>query len=121
MKQNEQKALDLFRYHTGGTFEVYRLIGDACRNRRVVILSALAGEPVPQRKAGINALRVAMWSLYNGIYTCPADHEQKFIAWAKDQFEYPTDNTMFYCHTCDEDYELPEDTEECVICGSPWL
>ena len=26
-------------------------------------------------------------------------------------------NPIYYCPNCDEEYELPEDIEECPICG----
>ena len=27
------------------------------------------------------------------------------------------DYALFYCGECDEEYTLPEDSKECVICG----
>ena len=59
LTRNQREAIHLFGVYTAGRFDFYALAGGPMAGCRAHILSALADRRVPQKDAGITALREA--------------------------------------------------------------
>ena len=82
-KLNVWKAVKLLGVNSRGWFNVWELAGPAKSGVRAEIMSLLAGVKVPKAKAGVNALRVALYAVAavpDGSY---AAQDEAFKAWAK--------------------------------------
>ena len=63
MNQNVAEALRLYSAYTAGRFNAWDLAGSAKASCRAHIMSALYGRKVPQREAGVTAIREAFHTL----------------------------------------------------------
>lgn len=81
-----RKAFDLLHIYTAHTFDIDRLAGDANKEARRQIMSALMGEKMPVSKSGITIIEKHFY-IMAGIKladcSCIRDAEIKFAAWAK--------------------------------------
>lgn len=78
-----KEALRLLGVYTGGRFDVWMLVGPANAAHRAQVLSALRGSRVPQSKAGVNALKGALYSEAGVTGDCEADRDRNFVAFCK--------------------------------------
>lgn len=63
-----EEAKRLFLTYTGGTGNIDTLYGQAKASCRAHILSVLAGERVPQRRAGMDTFQQAMCDLFEVVH-----------------------------------------------------
>lgn len=82
LTESQKEAIRLLGIYTAERFD-FQLWGPAKASCRAHILSALMGECVPQRKAGITALRSALIALSGVHGSCIADTDARFTVWAK--------------------------------------
>ena len=82
---NQSEALRLLGAYTAGRYDFWMLAGNSKASVRAHIMSALAGQRVPQSKAGVNAMQAAFYDIAKPVGTCPANRENSFVAWARSQ------------------------------------
>ena len=71
--------------YTAGRMDVYALAGSARASCRKHVLEALTGQKQTQAKAGVTALRAAIYAAGNITGDCEAHRETKFIHWGEGQ------------------------------------
>lgn len=85
-----RKALNLLYIYTAHTFDINRLAGDANKENRRQIMSAIHGQRMPVSKSGIHAIACHFFLMAGSAldgFTCDRDRELKFAAWAKSIFD----------------------------------
>ena len=82
INEHQMKALLLLSSYR---FDVWALAGSQRASVRAHVMSELInnGNRVPQAKAGVNALRDALYDLGSIAGSCSAHREDNFKAWAK--------------------------------------
>ena len=78
MSDNLKEALRLVRIYTGGGCNLWQLCAKQRAGVRAHIMSALLGKKVPQSKAGINALREAIYKEAGITGSCHAHQDSNF-------------------------------------------
>jgi hypothetical protein len=76
-------AVQLLGVFTRDRFQVDMLAGPANARNRVAVMSAMAGQRMPQSKSGITAIRAAMYAALNIEGSCQAVRDDHFIAAAR--------------------------------------
>lgn len=89
MQEPNHEAKRLFLAYTGGTGRIDALYGPVKASCRAHILSALAGERVPQRKSGWTVFREKMIELFEVTGTCIAVQDSNLrvsaLKWEEEQ------------------------------------
>lgn len=83
MNTNTREAIRLLGAYTAGRFDIWILAGSARASCRAHVLSALTGKKVPQRMAGVTALRSAFYTALEIAGECEAHREENFVAACK--------------------------------------
>jgi len=80
MTAAELEALRLLGQYTAGRYTILDLAGPRKVHCRIEIMSTLTGVKTPQSKAGVNALRDALYTLFPPLTgSCRAVREDAFI------------------------------------------
>lgn len=87
------KALRLLDINTRGSFDVYRLAGDAASSDRQNIMQTLTGNKMPKAKCGVTAMREQFMQLARDHgandalenASCFAARDDVFADWARNQ------------------------------------
>lgn len=89
MNPQVKDAIKLLGVYTAGSFDVWMLAGSSKATCRAHVMSALYGRKVPQREAGVTAMREAFHALaFNHdapnfkAAECLAAREEAFTSWA---------------------------------------
>jgi hypothetical protein len=88
---NLKEALTVLGTYTAGRYDVWLLAGNSRAGCRAHVMSVLQGIRVPQSKAGVNALRDALYQAAGIEGECLAEKDDKFLQFAKQLAEHPTD------------------------------
>src|SRR2546426_5946521 len=88
---NLKEALRVLGSYTAERYDVWMLAGNSRASYRAQVMSVLKGIRVPQSKAGVHALRAALYEAANIERDCLADKDDKFIQFAKQLAEPPID------------------------------
>ncbi len=86
---NVERAVRLLGVYSAGRFDIWALAGSARGSQRAHVLSALAGVKVPQSKAGVNAIRSALYEAIGITGECEAHREDSFILHCRSMNVYP--------------------------------
>jgi hypothetical protein len=79
--ENVKQAVKVLGIYTAGRFDIWALAGSARAGCRAHVLAALRGvDRVPQREAGVTALRDAFFAAMKPAGDCLAIREDNFIA-----------------------------------------
>lgn len=76
--ENTLKSIRRLGAFTRNRFDIWALAGNNLAASRAIVLSDLLGYRVPQSKAGVNALRSAMYEALGIIGECEAEREENF-------------------------------------------
>ena len=81
----QKEALKMLGRQTRGYFVIHQMAGPHNADVRQKIMSILHGQKMPKAKCGVTVMEKAFIEL-SGIteYTCLADRNNKFEAWAKE-------------------------------------
>lgn len=82
-KPNLPEAIRMLGFFTNGRYDVWMLAGSHNGANRAIVLSHLTGIRQPQSKAGVAALREALYSALNVTGNCLAAKEDDFLAKVK--------------------------------------
>lgn len=80
---NLTHAIRLVGIFTAGRFDLWNLAGDQNAPDRAAILSALTGQWPPRSKAGVTALRTALYAALEITGTCEAHRQDNFAEAAR--------------------------------------
>jgi hypothetical protein len=83
LNENQIEALRMFDRLSGGSFDAWALAGPHNAKNRAAIMTAWHGRKIPQAKAGVTAIRQAMYETAKPTGDCLAARETAFAAWAK--------------------------------------
>ena len=81
LTKNQLEALRLLRVYQGDSRDFWALSGPAKGSCRAHIMSALAGERVPQRLSGVGLLQKTFLSMAGVAPECMARMEDAFWKW----------------------------------------
>ena len=79
-KPNIPEAIRMLGFFTNGRYDVWALAGSHNGANRAIVLSHLTGIRQPQSKAGVTALREALYSVLDVTGDCLAAKEDDFLA-----------------------------------------
>lgn len=80
---NLREALKLLGTYTAGKYDLWLLAGSSRASCRAHVMTVLMGARIPQSKAGVNALRDALYRAAGIEGDCLAEKNDKFIHFGK--------------------------------------
>jgi hypothetical protein len=78
-KPNLPEAIRMLGFFTNGRYDIWQLAGSHNGANRAIVLSHLTGIRQPQSKAGVTALREAIYTALDVQGGCLAERETEFL------------------------------------------